>query len=187
MTIPKAEGDSSLLGQRPFVFCRLSGPRFVWPIFRSGSALGSPIRYAVPVKGFLRLMLGMPLLLTLRRFLATLFIMIFISSLQMLSNLLTRWIGSFLTVPLGGLVFLPGFVRSTSLSTGRFGYGLSSLLVSALLGRGMGAFPKAALLVWSSSLRFMPLGVGTWSHLLIFLPNSMLIISSAPLFMLTLC
>ena len=42
------------------------------------------------------------------------------------------------------------------------------------------AFPKAALLVWSSSLRCMPLGVGTWSHLLVFLPDSMLIISSAP-------
>ena len=44
----------------------------------------------------------------------------------------------------------------------------------------MGAFPKAALLVWSSSLRCMPLGVGIWNHLLIFLTNSMLIISSAP-------
>ena len=43
-----------------------------------------------------------------------------------------------------------------------------------------GGIPQAALLVWSSSLFFLPLGVGTWSHLLIFLPNSVLIISSAP-------
>ena len=47
-----------------------------------------------------------------------------------------------------------------------------------LLGGVMGAFPKDALLVWSSSLRSMLLGVGIWSHLLVSLLNSMLIISS---------
>ena len=50
----------------------------------------------------------------------------------------------------------------------------------------LGAFPKAALLIWFLLLRCMPLGVDTWSHLLIVLPNSMLIISSAPPMMLTL-
>ena len=148
--IPKAVGDSTPLDSVLYVSCRLSvgfGPRFVWPILRNGSTPGSLTRSSVLVKVSLRLMLGMPLLLTLRRFLPTLVIMIFTSSLQMLSSLLTRWIGTFLTVPLGGLVFLPSFVGSISLSTRRFGYGLSSLLVQALLGRGMGAFPKAALLV----------------------------------------
>ena len=63
---------------------------------------------------------------------------------------------TFLTVPLGGLVFLPGFVGSTSLSTGRFDFGLNLLLVQALHGRVMGAFPKAALLAWFLLLRCMP-------------------------------
>ena len=49
-----------------------------------------------------------------------------------------------------------------------------------------GAFSQAALLVWFLLLRFMSLGVDTWSRLLMFLPNSMLIISSAPLMTLTL-
>ena len=75
----------------------------------------------------------------------------------------------FLTVPLGGLVFLPGFAGSTSLSTGRSDFGLNLLLVWALHGREMGAFPKAALLEWFLLLRCMPLGVDTWSHFLVFL------------------
>ena len=106
--------------------------------------------------------------------------MISIFLLLMLSNLLTRLIGTFLTVPWGDLAFLPGFVRFTSLFTRKFGYGLSQLLVWALHGRVMGAFPEAALLVWFLLLCCMPLGVGTWKNLLIFLLNSMLIISNAP-------
>ena len=48
------EGDSTPFGHRPLcvspvVYC--FKPRFVWPIFRSGSTLGSLIRYSVPVKG----------------------------------------------------------------------------------------------------------------------------------------
>ena len=55
-----------------------------------------------------------------------------------------------------------------------------------LLGSLMGAFPRDALLVWSSLSRFILLGVAIWSHLLVFLLNSMLIILSAPLIVLTL-
>ena len=45
----------------------------------------------------------------------------------------------------------------------------------------MGAFPKVALLVWSSSSRLKLLGVAIWSLLLVFLLSFMLIISSVPL------
>ena len=73
----------------------------------------------------------------------------------MLSNLLTRLIGTFLTVPWGDLAFLLGFVGSTSLFTGKFGYGLSLLLVWEWLGHGMGASPEVAHSVWFSLLRFV--------------------------------
>ena len=45
-----------------------------------------------------------------------------------------------------------------------------------LLGGVMEAFTKGILLVWSSSLRYRLLGVAIWSHLLVFLLSSMLII-----------
>ena len=130
--IPKAEGDSTPLDSAPYVSCRLSigfGPRFVWPILRNGSFPWSLTLSSVLVKVFPQLMLGIPLPLTLKRFLATLFIMIFISSSQMLSSLLTRWMGTFLTVILGGLVFLPGFVGSTSSFIVMFVFVLNLLLV----------------------------------------------------------
>ncbi len=62
--IPKAEGDSTPIGQRPL--CVLSyfiafGPLFVWPILKSGSLPGSLTLFLVLVKVSLRLMLGMPL------------------------------------------------------------------------------------------------------------------------------
>ena len=70
--------------------------------------------------------------------------------LLMLSNLLTRLIGTFLTVPWGDMASLPGFVRFTSLFTGKFGYGLSLLLVWERLGHWMGTSPKVAHSIWFS-------------------------------------
>ena len=84
--IPKAEGDSTPLDSVLHVFCRLSigfGPRFVWPISKSGSIPGSLTLFSVLVKVSLRLMLGVPLPLTLKKFSATLVILTFISSLLM--------------------------------------------------------------------------------------------------------
>ena len=60
-------------------------------------------------------------------------------------------IGTFLTVPWGDLAFLPGFVRFTSLFTGKFGYGLSLLLVWGVAWTPDGGIsPKVAHSVWFS-------------------------------------
>ena len=63
--IPEAEGDSIPIGQRHLI---AFGLPFVWPIFRSGSLLGSLILFSVLVKVSLRLMLGVPLPLTFKKF-----------------------------------------------------------------------------------------------------------------------
>ena len=150
-----------------------------------GFVPGCLIRYSVPEREYLRWMLGIPHRLTTKTFLATLAMMISIFLLLMLSNLLTRLIGTFLTVPWGDLAFLLGVVRFTSLFTGKLAYGLSLLLVWERLGHGMGASPKVAHSVWFSWLRSMLLGVGIWKILKEFHPNSVLIISNAPPKMLT--
>ena len=137
------------------------------------------------VKVFLRLMPGMPLPLTSKKFLATLVILTSISSLLMLSSLLTLYIETFLTVLLVDSVSQPGFVGFISPFIGMFVFDLN-LLGLGLLGSVMGASPKVVLLVWFSSLRFIHLGVAIWSLLLVFLLSSMLVISSAPPMMLTL-
>ena len=67
----KLKAIAHLLDSVPFVFHRLfigCGPVFVWPIFRDGCTLESPIRCSVPVRECLQLM---PLL-TMKRFQATL-------------------------------------------------------------------------------------------------------------------
>ena len=128
--IPKAEGDSTPLGQRPL--CVLPVVYRLWASVRLAH-LGVP-----------RLMPGMPLLLTLKRFLVMLVTLAFISSLLMLLSLLTPLTAICLIVPLAGLVFLPGFVRCTSLFIVMFVFGLSLQLVLALLGSEMGAFLKDA-------------------------------------------
>ena len=81
--IPKAEGDSTPLGQRPLCVFTGSlsslGPRFVLPILKIGFIPGSLALFLVLARVFPRLMPGMPLLLTLKRFLAKLVILTFIS------------------------------------------------------------------------------------------------------------
>ena len=55
----------------PYVSYLLSigfGPRFVWPILKNGSFPGSLTLFSVLVNVFLRLMLGMPLPLTSKKF-----------------------------------------------------------------------------------------------------------------------
>ena len=63
---------------------------------------------------------------------------------------------------------LPAWFRSgfTCLFTGKFGYGLSLLLVWEWLGHRMGASPKIPHSVWFSLLRSMLLGVGIWTQTL---------------------
>ena len=146
--IPKAEGDSTPLGQRPLFVLPLfivSWLRFVLPILRSGFIPGFLTLSLVLVRVYPRLMPGMPLLLTLKRFLVKLVILTFISLLLMLLSLLTPLIAIFLIVPLADLVFLPGFARCTSLFIVMFVFVLSLLLVLELLGSEMGAFPRVAL------------------------------------------
>ena len=82
---------------------------------------------------------------------------------------------------LGDLAFLPGFVRFTSLFTGKFGYGLSLLLVWEWLGHGMGASTQDCPL----SMVFIVSLYAPWCRHLenvkgIPPPNSKLIISNAP-------
>ena len=84
--ILKAEGDSTPLVNVLYAFCRLCivfGPLFVLHTLRTGFLRGSLTQSLVLAKVFLRLMLGMPLPLTLKRFLATLVLLTFISSLLM--------------------------------------------------------------------------------------------------------
>ena len=144
--IPKAEGDSTPLGQRPLcVFlvvyrlwasvrlAHLQEWFYSWvpdSVFSAGKGVSSVDAWYTTS-------------IDMKRFLATLARMISIFLLLMLSNLLTRLIGTFLTVPWGDLAFLPVFVRFTSLFTGN-GYGLSLLLGWKRLGHGIGASPKVA-------------------------------------------
>ena len=130
--ISKAEGDSTPLGQRPL--CVLPVVFRLWASVRL-SHLKEWFSSWVPDSVFsagkvsLRLMLGMPLPLTLRRFLATLVILTFISSLLTLSSLLTQQKGTFLTVPLVGLVSHPGFEGFISPFIKMFDFDLNLLLV----------------------------------------------------------
>ena len=96
--IPDSGGDAAPLGQRPLsvllvVYRIWASARMV--SLRVGFSLGFLIRFSVVG----RLILGMPLLLMLRRFLLVPLILTFISLLLMLSGLLIRltgesWIGS---------------------------------------------------------------------------------------------
>ena len=125
--IPRAEGDSTPLGQR--FLCVLTvvvnRPLLVWPKFKIGSIHGSPIRSSVQVKECLQLMPGILPPLISKKYSATPLEETSISSLLMWSNLLIRQTGIFLTVPWEDLDCQHGFVKSTFRFTGRFGFGFN--------------------------------------------------------------
>ena len=134
-------------------------PRFVWPIFRSGSALGSSIRYTVPVRG------GS----SVDAWYATT-----VDIEEVLSNtrqgdfhiFVADVVKSFDTVDLDvldralGRLGLPAWFRKVYFSFHREVWLRFAGL--GLLGLGTGASPKDAPSAWSLLLRFTLLGAGIW-------------------------
>ena len=173
--IPKGDGDSTPLGQRPLsVLPVVYG---LWASLRLGHLRVEglwPKSVLVRAMVFLQSRLGFPLHWTLKR-LCRLWVGINCTSWLLTSlSPLTLSTGPFSTVLWVDLGCLTGLGGHTLLITVRFVSGSSLRLAM-----GMGVFVRVVLKVWFSLLLCMYPGAGVWKPYLLLSPSFTLIISSA--------
>ena len=166
--IPKADGDSTPLGQRPL--CVLPIAYRFWASVRL-LHLGEWFKSWVPEsvfsagRGAVRLRPGILRLLTSKNPCLVLWILMFISLWRMSSNPLIRLIGVSWITSLVGWGCLVGFGMPILNTMLELGSALSSLAGLGKLGLEMVGSLRVAPLVWFSSLPCTCLGVGTWKPL----------------------